>query len=108
MIVFRIQQVDGGFFERFGSLLREQSHRAIEEEEQEKIKVAEAASQVIPRLTEEENEEDKEEGVSGEDDSEETSTASDSELDQSESSEYCAVGWNVSTMMILIVSPGGF
>ncbi|KAF2898858.1 hypothetical protein ILUMI_07316 [Ignelater luminosus] len=47
----RIQQVDGGFFERFGSMLQEHSELATEQEYQENLRVHEAAAQIIPHLS---------------------------------------------------------
>lgn len=54
--VYRIQEVDGGFFEKFGSLFREQAEYASAQEQIEKQRVAEAAAKFIPEKTENESE----------------------------------------------------
>lgn len=55
-VVFRIQEVDGGFFEKFGSLFREHAEYTAAQEQIEQQRVAEAAATIIPEKTDEENE----------------------------------------------------
>ncbi|XP_072393128.1 protein unc-13 homolog 4B isoform X4 [Diabrotica undecimpunctata] len=54
----RIQQVDGGFFEKFGSLFREQAEFVVAQEQIEKQKVAEAAAEISPDKLGEESDSD--------------------------------------------------
>lgn len=56
LCVSRIQEVDGGFFEKFGSLFREHAEYASAQEQIEKQRVAKAAEQIIPEKTEDEGE----------------------------------------------------
>lgn len=100
---YRIQQLDGGFFEKFGSLLREQSYRAEEEEDLEKEKIAATAAEI--KVNEES---DEAEAPKTEDDLEKTETEndavrdSDSEQEDTETN-YIAVGWNVRIKRVCIL-----
>lgn len=95
---FRIQQVDGGFFEKFGSLFREQAEYTATQEKIEKQRVAEAAAQVISA-----NEENEDAVPTPESDgdaslSSEPEVSSDSEVEgEKEKNELIATAWNVST-----------
>ncbi|XP_030758919.1 protein unc-13 homolog 4B isoform X2 [Sitophilus oryzae] len=51
----RIQQVDGGFFEKFGSLFREHAEMAKTKEQEEKREVAEKAAEITPKEGDEED-----------------------------------------------------
>ncbi|XP_060523502.1 protein unc-13 homolog 4B [Cylas formicarius] len=51
----KIQQVDGGFFEKFGMLFRENAEMAATQEQLEKEKVAEAAAQIMPSISREDS-----------------------------------------------------
>lgn len=98
-IFFRIQQVDGGFFEKFGSLFREQAEYAATQEQIEKQRVAEAAAQVIPVKDEEETVDN--EAVPTVDSDADTSISSDSEVEgEKEKNELIATAWNVSTPVL--------
>ncbi|KAL1506494.1 hypothetical protein ABEB36_005849 [Hypothenemus hampei] len=52
----RIQQVDNGFFEKFGSLFREQAEMAQNKEQEEKQQVAKVAAEIAPKENEEDTE----------------------------------------------------
>lgn len=87
----RIQEVDGGFFEKFGCLFREQAEYAAVQEQIEKQQVAEAASQLVPEKEETENE------PVPTTDSETSSLSSDLESDgEKEVADLIAVALNVS------------
>ncbi|XP_018323999.1 protein unc-13 homolog 4B isoform X2 [Agrilus planipennis] len=96
----RIQQVDGGFFERFGSLLRESAEIAKEQEQKEQIECAEQAAKVITKI-EEETEEDEEKKVKSDEENEEEEIApSDTEDNKAD---YIAVGWNIDDLYLEIL-----
>lgn len=85
----RIQEIDGGFFEKFGSLFRENAELAISREKEEKEDVAIAAaacseeSDVVPPETEIE--------------ADRISSSSDSETnDQKDTTEIISTALNVS------------
>ncbi|KAJ8919011.1 hypothetical protein NQ315_016916 [Exocentrus adspersus] len=89
----RIQQVDGGFFEKFGSLFREHAEYAATQEQIEKQRVAEAAAQVIPKDEESDNE--AEAAPTGEGDAD-VSLSSDSEIEgEKEQTELIATAFNM-------------
>lgn len=89
----RIQQVDGGFFEKFGSLFREQAEFAATQEQIEKQRVAEAAAQVIPSKDEEESDNEAVPTVESDAD---VSLSSDSEIEgEKEKTELIATAWNI-------------
>ncbi|KAJ8979445.1 hypothetical protein NQ317_006759 [Molorchus minor] len=87
----KIQQVDGGFFEKFGSLFREHAELAATEEELEKVRVAEAAAQVVPDKNGEES--DNEVPPTMESDAE---SSSDSEIEgEKDNAEILAAAFNI-------------
>ncbi|KAJ8933943.1 hypothetical protein NQ318_008697 [Aromia moschata] len=89
----KIQQVDGGFFEKFGSLFREQAEFAANQEQIEKERVAKAAAQVIPEKNEEES--DTEAAPVVESDNE-GSVSSDSEIEgDKDKGDLIATAWNL-------------
>lgn len=96
----RIQQIDGGFFEKFGSLLREHSVLAAEKDHLEREQLAADAAE-ITKIQEETEERDAvnitNEAVQTQD-SEEGTSSSDSEPEEPEITDYVAVGWNVSIL----------
>ncbi|KAG5895640.1 hypothetical protein JTB14_008649 [Gonioctena quinquepunctata] len=51
----KIQQVDGGFFEKFGSLFREQAEFTAAQEQIEKEEIAANAAQVIPEKSDDDS-----------------------------------------------------
>ncbi|XP_066150952.1 protein unc-13 homolog 4B isoform X3 [Euwallacea fornicatus] len=87
----RIQQVDNGFFERFGSLFREQAEMAQTREQAEKKQVAEAAAQIAPK--DDEEEEDSEEKPAS---AESEASTSDSENEKEDlETEFIAAAFNI-------------
>lgn len=91
--------MDGGFFEKFGSLFREQAEYAATQEQIEKQRVAEAAAHVIPAKDEEES--DDNETVPTVESDAEVSLSSDSEIEgEKEKTELIATAWNVSTLLL--------
>lgn len=91
--VSRIQAVDGGFFEKFGSLFREQAEFASAQEQIEKQRVAKAAEQIIPEKTEEDGENETPPTI----DSDASSLSSDSENEgEKEATDLIATALNVS------------
>lgn len=88
---FRLQQVDNGFFEKFGSLLREHSEFTAAKEQEETEKVKEQAALVI-----EANESDGVQEDTKRIDDEESTATSDSEGEEPDKSEIVGVGLNVS------------
>lgn len=93
--------MDGGFFERFGSLLREQAEFVEAQEQIEKKQVAEAAAEVAPEKINEDS--DNEQPLPTTEESDEVSvTSSDSETDvEKDQSELIATAWNVSIVKFL-------
>lgn len=93
--------MDGGFFERFGSLLREQAEFVEAQEQIEKKQVAEAAAEVAPEKINEDS--DNEQPLPTTEESDEVSvTSSDSETDvEKDQSELIATAWNVSIVEFL-------
>lgn len=90
---FRIQEVDGGFFEKFGSLFREHAEYVAAQEQIEKEQVAEAAAKISPEKSEEENENEALPTI----DSDNASLSSDSENEgEKEVSDLIATALNVS------------
>lgn len=95
---FRIQEIDGGFFERFGSLFREHAEFTAAQEQLEKQKVAEAAAQIVPEKTEEERENEPVPTI----DSDTVSVSSDSENEpDKEPTELISTALNVSRLLFL-------
>lgn len=91
--VSRIQQVDGGFFEKFGSLFREQAEYANAQEQIEQQRVAKVAEQIIPEKTEDEGEIEAPPTI----DSDASSLSSDSENElEKEATDLIATALNVS------------
>lgn len=96
---FRIQELDGGFFEKFGSLFREQAEYAAAQEQIQKEQVAQAAAEIVPEKYEEENEDEPLPTI----DSEKSSLSSDSENEgEKEVSDLIATALNVSIYFCLI------
>lgn len=93
--VFRIQEVDGGFFEKFGSLFREHAEFVNAQEQIEKQRVAEAAAEIVPEKNEDENEDQPPPTI----ESETVSLSSDSENEgEKEVTDLIATALNVSTL----------
>lgn len=97
VLYFRIQQVDGGFFEKFGSLFREQAEFAATQEQIEKQRVIEEAAKLSPsdlanhEVNPEEPVNDNESFVDGE-----GATSSDSEVEeQKDKNDFIAAALNV-------------
>ncbi|XP_076251022.1 C2 and C2B_Munc13-like domain-containing protein staccato isoform X3 [Rhynchophorus ferrugineus] len=74
-----IQQIDGGFFEKFGSLFREHAEMVEVKEEEEKKQVAEAAAEIAPKEDEGENENESLPTISESEAENEVSSSSDSD-----------------------------
>ncbi|KAJ8953786.1 hypothetical protein NQ314_007216 [Rhamnusium bicolor] len=90
----KIQQVDGGFFEKFGSLFREHAELVESEEQIEKQRVAEAAAQVIPDKAE--GEESDNEALPTVESDGDGSLSSDSEIEgDKDKTELIATAWNI-------------
>lgn len=90
---FRIQELDGGFFEKFGSLFREQAEYAAAQEQIEKEQVAQAAAEIVPEKSEGDSENEPIPTI----DSEKASLSSDSENEgEKEVSDLIATALNVS------------
>ncbi|CAH1131281.1 unnamed protein product [Ceutorhynchus assimilis] len=89
----RIQQVDNGFFEKFGSLFREQAEMAQAREQEEQQHVAELAAQIAPK-DEEEKEEEPETPPLVTADSEASSSDSESEKDDFQA-DFLAAAFNI-------------
>lgn len=92
-ILFRIQQVDNGFFERFASLLREHTEAEVVQEQKQKEAVEEEAARVVPDKSDEANEEPKTTTDSSDG---EASSSSDTESEEPDKSDFVGVGFNVS------------
>lgn len=88
---FRIQQVDNGFFEKFGSLFREHSESVAAQEREEKEKVKEEAARIRSDGSDESQED-----LKRINEDEESTTTSDSEIEDNDKSEFLGVGLNVS------------
>lgn len=96
---FRIQAVDGGFFEKFGSLFREHAEYVNAQEQIEKQRVAEAAAAIVPEKIEIEDENENEPLPTVE--SETSSLSSDSENEgEKEVTDLIATALNVSIYLI--------
>ncbi|XP_050297020.1 protein unc-13 homolog 4B isoform X2 [Anthonomus grandis grandis] len=91
----RIQEVDNGFFEKFGSLFRDTAEMAQNREQVEKEQVAEAAAQIAPK--EEDEEEEPETPPQSASESEATSSdyGSSSELDKEYDADFIAAAFNI-------------
>ncbi|XP_056643734.1 protein unc-13 homolog 4B isoform X2 [Diorhabda sublineata] len=90
----RIVQVDGGFFEKWGSLFREHAEYVAEKENLEKKIVAEAAAEISPeKLNEEIDSEQPLPTVESDEDSV-VSTDSEGETEKDQS-ELIAAAWNI-------------
>lgn len=97
--VSRIQQVDGGFFEKFGSLFREQAEYANAQEQIEQQRVAKVAEQIIPEKTEDEGEIEALPTI----DSDASSLSSDSENEvEKEATDLIATALNVSKSIFFV------
>nr|CAD7430427.1 unnamed protein product [Timema monikensis] len=92
---FRIQDIDGGFFEKFGSLLREHQDRALEEEY---LPRTTSSSSVEKDRKDEEAEEAAPESL----EDEQTLHDSDSEPEQTDKEQLIsdAMGWNSKSVAI--------
>ncbi|VEN33617.1 unnamed protein product [Callosobruchus maculatus] len=98
----KLQQVDGGFFEKFGSLFREQAEFAQTQDQIERERVALAAAEAAPKKEEEETcaapetEKKTEDGVEG-DETSLASSDSDSEVapEKDDAAELIAAAFNV-------------
>ncbi|VEN33614.1 unnamed protein product [Callosobruchus maculatus] len=98
----RLQQVDGGFFEKFGSLFREQAEFAQTQDQIERERVALAAAEAAPKKEEEETcaapetEKKTEDGVEG-DETSLASSDSDSEVapEKDDAAELIAAAFNI-------------
>lgn len=89
---FRIQQVDNGFFEKFGSLFREHSELVAAQEREEKEKVKEQAARVTADVND-----GSQEDLKRATEDEESTTTSDSEIEEPDKTELViGVGLNVS------------
>jgi hypothetical protein len=88
---FRIQQVDGGFFEKFGNLFREHAELVENRETEEKEKVAEIAA----RIRADESIDSEELILAADADAEVKSLASDLE-EEKDKSELISAAFNVS------------
>ncbi|XP_048522874.1 protein unc-13 homolog 4B isoform X8 [Dendroctonus ponderosae] len=85
----RIAQVDNGFFEKFGSLFREQAEMAQTREQVEKEQVAEAAAQLVPKEDDDEEPETPPASVDSE------TSSSDSQIDENEfENDFIATAFN--------------
>nr|CAD7458182.1 unnamed protein product [Timema tahoe] len=91
----QIQDIDGGFFEKFGSLLREHQDRALEEEY---LPRTTSSSSVEKNIKDEEAEE---EAAPESLEDERTLQDSDSEPEQTDKEQLIsdAMGWNVSATL---------
>nr|CAD7590963.1 unnamed protein product [Timema genevievae] len=91
----QIQDIDGGFFEKFGSLLREHQDRALEEEY---LPRTTSSSSVEKNIKDEEAEE---EAAPESLEDEQTLQDSDSEPEQTDKEQLIsdAMGWNVSATL---------
>lgn len=76
-VLSRIQELDGGFFEKFGLLFHENSTQAAAIEKQEKDKVAEHAAKLS--IPDDEDKEDEEPAQDSSETSPETPSSSDTE-----------------------------
>ncbi|XP_048522853.1 protein unc-13 homolog 4B isoform X3 [Dendroctonus ponderosae] len=86
----RIAQVDNGFFEKFGSLFREQAEMAQTREQVEKEQVAEAAAQLVPKEDDDEEPETPPASVDSE------TSSSDSQIDENEfENDFIATAFNI-------------
>lgn len=88
--------MDNGFFEKFGSLFREQSEYVAAQEREEQEKVKEQAARIIADDAEEPHEEPKAIAESSAD--EESSSTSDSEIEEPDKDDIVGVGLNVSVV----------
>ena len=93
-----MQQIDGGFFEKFGSLLREHSDLATEADKLEREKTAAAAAEVIQSIPEDDDEQT-EPPTTTESETEST-TSSDSDAEEKATENYFGVVRNVSLSII--------
>lgn len=94
----RIQEVDGGFFEKFGSLFREHAEYTAAQEQIEKERVAEAAAEIVPEKVDEESENEPLPTV----DSDTASLSSDSENEgEKEGTDLIATALNVSRIFLM-------
>lgn len=99
----RIQQVDGGFFEKFGSLFREQAEYAENQEQLEKQRVAAAAAAARPEKIEEAAEENNEVALPTVESDEASLSSSDSEVEaEAEPADLIATALNVSICLIFM------
>ncbi|RZC32407.1 unc-13 -like, partial [Asbolus verrucosus] len=87
-----IQQVDGGFFEKFGNLFREHAEVVKTRDEEEKQEVAEIAARI--RNNESIDKDENETAAAVESDMEAKSLASDSE-EEKDKTELILVAWNI-------------
>lgn len=90
----RIQQADGGFFEKFGLLFREQAEMAETREKEERERVAEAAARIAPTTEEEENEEPAPPPSTVESESDESLTLAGSDQER-DKAEFLAAAFNI-------------
>lgn len=96
-ISFRIQQVDNGFFEKFGSLFREHSEFVAAQEKEEKEKVKEEAARITADVSD-----GSQEDLKRVTEDEESTTTSDSEIEEPDKAELVGVGLNVSYSLLFI------
>ncbi|KAH1020693.1 hypothetical protein HUJ04_010308 [Dendroctonus ponderosae] len=89
-MIARIAQVDNGFFEKFGSLFREQAEMAQTREQVEKEQVAEAAAQLVPKEDDDEEPETPPASVDSE------TSSSHSQIDENEfENDFIATAFNM-------------
>ncbi|XP_074030466.1 C2 and C2B_Munc13-like domain-containing protein staccato isoform X3 [Leptinotarsa decemlineata] len=90
----RLQQVDGGFFEKFGSLFREQAEFTAAQEQVEKQQVAAAAAEIVPEKIDDDS--DTEQPLPTIESGDEASISSDSEVEaEKDKTELISTAWNI-------------
>ncbi|XP_049820275.1 protein unc-13 homolog 4B isoform X3 [Aethina tumida] len=99
-----IQQVDGGFFEKFGSLFREQAEQVETQELIEKQKVAQQAAEILPsKKVQEDEEEEPLPTVSDSDSESEGSLGSDSEVVAKDKDDFFSTALNIEELYVEVL-----